>query len=66
MCSIAHFGAHSTPLSILTPGDCHGFIRHRSQALDSVITVAGALAAIFGGIAGVAGLATFLGTGGGS
>ncbi|BBE48506.1 hypothetical protein ACH49M_16010 [Rhodococcus qingshengii] len=36
------------------------------KALDSVITVAGALAAIFGGIAGVAGLATFLGTGGGS
>lgn len=36
------------------------------KALDSVITVAGALAAIFGGIAGVTGLATFLGTGCGS
>ena len=36
------------------------------NALNSIITVAGALAAIFGGVAGVAGLATFLGTGAGS
>lgn len=36
------------------------------KSLDNVITVAGALAAILGGIAGIAGLATFFGTGGGS
>ena len=36
------------------------------NALDNVITVTGALAAILGGVAGIAGLATFFGTGGGS
>ena len=36
------------------------------NALDNIITVAGALAAILGGIAGAAGLASFLGTGAGS
>lgn len=33
---------------------------------DSVVTIAGGIAAIFGGIAGAAGLAAFFGTGGGS
>jgi branched-subunit amino acid ABC-type transport system permease component len=36
------------------------------NTLDNIITLAGALAAILGGVAGVAGLATFLGTGAGS
>ncbi|MDV8065244.1 MULTISPECIES: hypothetical protein [Rhodococcus] len=34
--------------------------------IDSVVTVAGGIAAIFAGIAGAAGLAAFFGTGGGS
>ncbi|MFF1946451.1 hypothetical protein ACFVWF_30445 [Rhodococcus qingshengii] len=36
------------------------------NALDSIIAVAGALAAVLGRIAGAAGLASFLGTGCGS